>query len=45
MDHSEQLLTVEKMKASDIYYMLGFNELSHFSAAFKKAKGFSPSQI
>ncbi len=45
MDYAEQLLRVEKMKASDIYFMLGFNELSHFSAAFKKAKGLSPSQI
>jgi AraC-like DNA-binding protein len=45
MDYAEQLLRVKKMKASDIYFILGFNELSHFSAAFKKAKGFPPSQI
>ena len=45
MDNAEQLLTREKMKASDIYVMLGFNELSHFSAAFKKIKGIAPSQL
>lgn len=45
MDYAERLLRVEKMKASEIYFMLGFNELSHFSTAFKKVKGFSPSQI
>jgi AraC-like DNA-binding protein len=45
MDYAEQVLNGKEMKASDIYFMLGFNELSHFSAAFKKVKGISPSQI
>jgi len=45
MDYAEQVLATKQMKASDIYFMLGFNELSHFSTAFKKVKGFSPSQI
>lgn len=45
MDYAEQLLREKKMKASDIYFMLGFNELSHFSAAFKKIKGVPPSQL
>ncbi len=45
MDYAEQALNGKEMKASDIYFMLGFNELSHFSAAFKKVKGMSPSQI
>ena len=45
MDYAEQILTGKQMKASDIYFMLGFNELSHFSAAFKKVKGVSPSQL
>jgi AraC-like DNA-binding protein len=45
MDYAEQLLKKEKMKASDIYFMLGFNELSHFSSAFKKVKGIAPSQL
>lgn len=45
IDYAEQVLIKKQMKASDIYLMLGFNELSHFSAAFKKVKGFSPGQI
>jgi AraC-like DNA-binding protein len=45
MDYAEQVLKGKEMKASDIYFMLGFNELSHFSAAFKKVKGISPSQL
>jgi len=45
MDYAEKLLIGKQMKASDIYFMLGFNELSHFSAAFKKIKGISPSQV
>jgi len=45
MDYAQQVLINKKMKASDIYFMLGFNELSHFSAAFKKVKGISPSQV
>jgi AraC family transcriptional regulator, exoenzyme S synthesis regulatory protein ExsA len=45
MDYAEQLLAAKQMKASDIYFMLGFNELSHFSSAFKKVKGVAPSQL
>jgi AraC-like DNA-binding protein len=45
IDYAEQLLKEKKMKASDIYFMLGFNELSHFSSAFKKIKGVAPSQL
>ncbi|HSZ32565.1 MAG TPA: AraC family transcriptional regulator [Puia sp.] len=45
IDYAEQVLNRKEMKASDIYFMLGFNELSHFSAAFKKIKGISPSHI
>ena len=45
IDYAEQLLKNKKMKASDIYFMLGFNELSHFSLAFKKIKGVSPAQL
>jgi AraC family transcriptional regulator, exoenzyme S synthesis regulatory protein ExsA len=45
IDYAEQILLDKTMKASDIYFMLGFNELSHFSAAFKKIKGVSPSLI
>jgi AraC-like DNA-binding protein len=45
IDYAEQLLKDKKMKASDIYVMLGFNELSHFSSAFKKVKGISPTRL
>lgn len=45
IDYAEQLLTTEKMKASEIYFMLGFKELSHFSSAFKRNKGFSPTLL
>jgi AraC-like DNA-binding protein len=45
MDYAEQVLAAKQMKASDIYFMLGFNELSHFSSAFKKVKGVAPSQL
>jgi AraC-like DNA-binding protein len=45
IEYAEQLLKEKNMKASDIYLFLGFNELSHFSAAFKKQKGISPTQI
>lgn len=40
-----QKLKTEKQKASDIYLSAGFENLSHFSFAFKKAFGFSPSSI
>jgi AraC-like DNA-binding protein len=45
LNYAEHLIKYEQMQASDIYMMLGFNELSNFSAAFKKAKGVSPSKI
>jgi len=45
IDYAEQVLKGKEMKASDIYFMLGFNELSHFSSAFKKVKGIAPSQL
>ena len=45
IEYAEHLLKDKKMKASDFYFMLGFNELSHFSTAFKKVKGIAPSQL
>lgn len=38
-------LTTEKQKASEVYLSAGFENLSHFSYAFKKAFGYSPSSI
>jgi AraC family transcriptional regulator, exoenzyme S synthesis regulatory protein ExsA len=45
IDYAEKVIAAKQMKASDIYFMLGFNELSHFSAAFKKIKGVAPSHL
>ncbi len=38
-------LTVEKQKITDVYHSVGFENLSHFSFAFKKVFGYSPSTI
>lgn len=38
-------LTTEKQKATEVYLSAGFENLSHFSFAFKKAFGYSPSSI
>lgn len=39
------LLKEKKRKATDIYMDVGFKDYSHFSLAFKKAFGHSPSMI
>ncbi|MEM8892647.1 MAG: AraC family transcriptional regulator [Bacteroidota bacterium] len=38
-------LTAEKQKITDVYHSVGFENLSHFSFAFKKAFGYSPSTV
>ena len=38
-------LTVERQKATEVYLSAGFENLSHFSFAFKKTFGYSPSAI
>ena len=38
-------LNAEKQKTTDVYLSVGFENLSHFSFAFKKAFGYSPSSI
>lgn len=38
-------LTAEKQKVTDVYHSVGFENLSHFSFAFKKAFGYSPSTL
>lgn len=45
IDYAEKLLRESNMKPSEFYHFLGFNELSHFSAAFKKRKGMAPTRI
>lgn len=39
------LLDKKGMKASDVYLEVGFEDLSHFSFAFKKMFGFAPTQL
>lgn len=38
-------LTAEKKKITDVYHSVGFENLSHFSFAFKKTFGYSPSTL
>lgn len=38
-------LTAQKQKITDVYHSVGFENLSHFSFAFKKAFGYSPSTL
>lgn len=45
LDTAHFLLTEKKQKPSDIYLELGFEDLSHFSYAFKKRFGYPPSQL
>ncbi|SEW51761.1 helix-turn-helix domain-containing protein [Chitinophaga arvensicola] len=39
------MLEKRKMKPSDVYLELGFEDLSHFSYAFKKMYGITPNQL
>lgn len=39
------MITNEQQKISDVYLEVGFKNLSHFSSAFKKHFGYSPSKI
>ena len=39
------LIQKEGQKPSDVYLEVGFEDLSHFSYAFKKRYGFSPNQL
>ncbi len=39
------LIKEKKQKSSDVYLEVGFKDLSHFSFAFKKAYGVSPSSL
>jgi AraC-like DNA-binding protein len=42
---AHQLITLEKKKPSEVYLQAGFENLSHFSYAFKNKFGLSPSQL
>ncbi len=45
LDLAYQKLALGKQKATEVYLAAGFENLSHFSFAFKKAYGHSPSAI
>ena len=38
-------IAIEKQRSTDVYLAAGFENLSHFSYAFKKAYGYSPSSL
>ena len=38
-------LKFEKQKSTDVFLCVGFENLSHFSFAFKKAFGYNPSSL
>jgi AraC family transcriptional regulator, exoenzyme S synthesis regulatory protein ExsA len=45
LDEAYFHITKEKQKPSDIYLNLGFEDLSHFSFAFKKRFGIKPTEL
>ena len=45
LKEAHYMITVKKMAVKEIYLELGFEDLSHFSYAFKKAYGIAPSMI
>tara|TARA_B000000441_G_scaffold123835_1_gene100628 strand:- start:358 stop:630 length:273 start_codon:yes stop_codon:yes gene_type:complete len=45
LEEAHFLIKEKKQKASDIYLDLGFENLSHFSYAYKKRFGHSPNKV
>ncbi len=45
LQYAHYMLTVEHVKISEVYHSAGFENLSHFSYAFKKAFGYAPSSL
>ncbi len=45
LDHAYQLLQTGQVRTSDLYWQVGFEDISHFSRAFKKQFHQSPSQV
>ncbi|WP_228724170.1 helix-turn-helix domain-containing protein [Spirosoma sp. KUDC1026] len=45
LERAHYQLTVKKQRPIDVYIHAGFENLSHFSFAFKKQFGLAPSQL
>jgi len=45
LEEAHYLISKQNKKPSDIYLDLGFEDLSHFSFAFKKLFGHTPTQL
>jgi AraC-like DNA-binding protein len=45
LEHAHYLLSEKKQKPVDVYYEAGFENLSHFSFAFKKHFGYAPTAL
>ncbi|MBO6518283.1 MAG: helix-turn-helix transcriptional regulator, partial [Bacteroidia bacterium] len=45
LDLAHYKLQIEKQKSTEVYLSVGFENLSHFSYAFKKAFGYTPSSL
>ena len=45
LEKAHFLLSEKKMKVADVYYEVGFEDVSHFSFSFKKQYGISPSAL
>jgi AraC-like DNA-binding protein len=45
LEEAHFLITQKNKKPSDIYLELGFEDLSHFSFAFRKQYGQTPTQL
>ncbi|NSW90901.1 MAG: helix-turn-helix transcriptional regulator [Firmicutes bacterium] len=45
MEKAKDLLIIKDMNITEIAYAIGFNDVYHFSKAFKKYTGFSPTEF
>jgi AraC-like DNA-binding protein len=45
LESAHYQLTEKKRKPGEVYYETGFENLSHFSYAFKKQYGYSPTEL
>jgi len=45
LEKAHYLITIEKLKPSDVYLQVGFENFSHFSTSFKEQFGYSASSL